>query len=137
MGASKDLLTSKEFADRSGLPVSKVTKLLRDGSIKGQKIAGKWMIPASELKAANQPTPVPPKTQPRKAKAAAAKESAPAVRPGGTYSVAKLADMTYLTEFGVRDWLKKGLLKGTRSEDGEWYVDAASLENPNIKRLLR
>ena len=45
--------------------------------------------------------------------------------------------MTYLTEFGVRDWLKKGLLKGTRSEDGEWYVDAASLENPNIKRLLR
>ncbi len=37
MGASKELLSSKEFAERSGLSVSKVTKLLRDGGLKGQK----------------------------------------------------------------------------------------------------
>ena len=137
MGASKELLTSKEFADRSGLPVSKVTKLLRDGSIKGQKKAGKWMIPASELKAAEQPPPAPRTTQPQKTKAAAAKPSSPAARPGQTYSLAEVADMTYLTEFGVRNWLRKGLLRGTQSADGEWRIDAASLENPNIKRLLR
>ena len=77
MGASKELLTSKEFADRSGLPVSKVTKLLRDGSIKGQKKAGKWMIPASELEATDQPPPSPQKAQPPKTKAAAAKPSTP------------------------------------------------------------
>ena len=137
MGASKELLTSKEFADRSGLPVSKVTKLLRDGSIQGQKKAGKWMIPASELEAAKQPTATPQKAPTQKTKAAAAKPSTPAARPGRTYSVAEVADMTYLTEFGVRDWLRKGLLRGTPSDDGEWGIDAASLENPNIKRLLR
>lgn len=131
MGANEQFLTSKEFADRSGLPVSKVTKLIRDGRIKGQKKSGKWMIPASELRAAKAPAAPSENARPRKT------PNAPAARPGQTYSVAEFSAMTYLTEYGVRDWLKKGLLKGIQSEDGQWRVDAASLETPHIKRLVR
>ena len=45
--------------------------------------------------------------------------------------------MTYLTDFGVMDWLKKGRIKGIQDETGEWRIDAANLEILNIKRLLR
>ncbi len=135
MGTSKQLLTSQEFADRSGLSVSKVTKLIRDGRIKGQKEGGKWLIPASELKAAQKPAAPPQKKQPRTKPAAASPP--PAVGPDRSYSVAEFSAMTYLTEYGVREWLKKGMLQGAQSEDGEWRIDAASLENPHIKRLVR
>ena len=139
MGASKQLLTSKEFANRSGLPVSKITKLLRDGSLKGQKKGGKWMISASELDAfqtpqasAAQPSP-PPKTKTTGATA----PSAPAARSAQGYTVAEFSALTYLTEFGVRDWLKKGRLKGDQTKNGEWRIDAANLEASHIKRLVR
>lgn len=130
MGASKPLLTTKEFADRSGLPVSKVTKLLRDGGLKGQKKGGKWMIPASELDATQASAPSAAKTPP-------APQPVPAPRSGQSHSVAEFSAMTYLTENGVRDWLKKGRLKGTQTEDGEWRIDAANLEAPHIKPLVR
>jgi hypothetical protein len=54
-----------------------------------------------------------------------------------TYSVSEFSAMTYLTDFGVMDWLKKGRLKGMQDETGEWRIDAANLEITNIKRLLR
>jgi hypothetical protein len=54
-----------------------------------------------------------------------------------TYSVAEFSAMTYLTDFGVMDWLKKGRIKGIQDETGEWRIDAANLEITNIKRLLR
>ena len=136
MGASKQLLTSKEFADRSGLPVSKITKLLRDGRLRGQKKAGKWMIPESELKTAKPPKPSPSEVQPRTPPPPAT-AAAPAASPDQTYSVAEFSAMTYLTEFGVHDWLRKGRLKGARSADGEWRIDAANIEAPHIKRLVR
>ena len=127
MGASKQLLTTKEFADQSGLPVSKVTKLLRDGRLQGHKKSGKWMIPSSELE--SNAKPAAPKAQ--VAPAAAAPQA------GRNFSVPEFSAMTYLTEHGVRNWLKAGKLKGTQAENGEWQVDAASLEDPNIKRLVR
>ena len=54
-----------------------------------------------------------------------------------TYSVAEFADMTYLTEHGVKQWLQQGRLLGQKNENGEWLVDAANLDVPNVKRLVR
>ena len=134
MGASKQLLTTKEFADQSGLPISKVTKLLRDGHLKGQKKSGKWMIPASELEPYAKPADSPQKP------AAPKVQVPPAAAPpqaGRNFSVAEFSAMTYLTERGVRNWLKSGKLKGTQAANGEWQVLAASLDDPNIKHLVR
>jgi hypothetical protein len=137
MGAKEQFLTTREYADQCGLSVSKVTKRLRDGSLKGQKVAGKWTIPASELDKASTPTPpAPQKQSPSKTAATAARTTA-AARTRQQYSVAEFSAMTYLTENGVRSWLKKGLIKGTQSEKGQWRIDAANLEAPHIKRLVR
>ncbi len=133
MGANNQLLTSKEFAERSGLPVSKVTKLLRDGGLKGQKMGRKWMIPATELETLQ--TTAPPAARPQAITKTTPTAAAAPIGQG--YSVAEFSALTYLTEFGVRDWLKKGRLKGTWSEDGEWRIDAANLEAPNMKNLVR
>lgn len=70
-------------------------------------------------------------------KAAAAKKSAPpkkakpAKGPASAakaYSLAEFVKMTYLTENGVKDWLKQGRLSGRQNETGEWMIDAASLD---------
>ncbi len=45
--------------------------------------------------------------------------------------------MTYLTEFGVKLWLKQGYLTGRQNERGEWLIDADNLQTPNVKRLVR
>lgn len=79
-------------------------------------------------------------------KAAAAKKSAPPqkAKPAkGTasaakaYSLAEFVKMTYLTENGVKAWLKQGRLSGRQNETGEWMVDAANLDAPYVKRLVR
>ncbi|MDJ0720283.1 MAG: helix-turn-helix domain-containing protein [Desulfobacterales bacterium] len=129
MGASKPFLSSREFAEQSGLPVSKVTKLLRDGSLKGQKQGRQWIIPADELDRLAAPLPEAPSP--------AAAQPTPAARRTRGYSVAEFSAMTYLTESGVLDWLKKGRLKGTQSENGDWRVDAANLDTPHMKHLVR
>ena len=54
-----------------------------------------------------------------------------------SFSVAQFADMTYLTENGVMQWLRQGLLKGQQNAQGTWQVDASNLEVPNVKRLVR
>lgn len=53
------------------------------------------------------------------------------------FSVAEFTAMTYLTEYGVMQWLKQGLLKGRQNDKGEWLIDASNLEVPNVKRLVR
>ena len=53
------------------------------------------------------------------------------------FSVAEFADMTYLTENGVMQWLRQGLLKGHQDDKGDWQIDASNLEVPNVKRLVR
>jgi hypothetical protein len=52
-------------------------------------------------------------------------------------SVPEFSAKTYLTEAGVVQWLKNGRLKGTLTPGGEWQVDAASLELPAVKHILR
>jgi len=83
---------------------------------------------------------------PKKAKAAAAKKSAAPkkAKPAkGTasaakaYSLAEFVNMTYLTENGVKEWLKQGRLIGQQAETGEWMIESANLEVPDVKRLMR
>jgi hypothetical protein len=154
MARQDQFLTSGEFASKAGIPTTSVTKLIKEGKIKAEKKSGKWMISADQLKApavkdlsrpgkkaagkkkavkpakkkaaAQKPTPVK-KDKPAKAKPAA----------GKMYTVAEFAGMTYLTELGVRQWLKQGRLTGQQAAGGEWKVDAASLELPGVKRLVR
>ena len=54
-----------------------------------------------------------------------------------SYSVNEFADMTYLTENGVMEWLQRGLLKGRQDAKGNWQVETANLEDPNVKRVVR
>ena len=131
MGPKETLLTTKEFASRSGLAVTQVTKLLREKKLAGEKQSGKWMIPESALPSAGGTSPEPqPKAKPP-AKSVQTGRSVPA------YSVSEFSAMTYLTEAGVTRWLKQGRLQGTQNPGGEWQVDAASLELPCVKHLLR
>jgi myosin heavy subunit len=74
------------------------------------------------------------------AKKAAAPEKKATPKPAKAtkfFSVAEFAAMTYLTENGVMQWLKQGLLKGLQDEKGDWQVEASNLEVPNVKRLVR
>ena len=70
--------------------------------------------------------------------AAPEKKAAPkAIKTAKFLSVAEFVNMTYLTEYGVMQWLKQGLLKGQQNDTGDWQIDASNLEVPNVKRLLR
>ena len=42
--------------------------------------------------------------------------------------------MTYLTELGVGQWLKQGRLTGQQNEKGDWLIDAANLQVPDIRQ---
>jgi hypothetical protein len=121
--------------------------LIREGKIKAEKKAGKWMIHPNQLQVeAVQKFPQGGGPASKKAPIAAAGLTRPSrEKPGKsqpaamrkTYSIAEFADMTYLTELGVKEWLKQGRLLGQKKENGEWLVDAANLDAPNIKRLVR
>ena len=75
---------------------------------------------------------------PAKKTAAPKKKAAPkSAKTAQSFSVAEFADMTYLTENGVMQWLQQGLLKGQQNAKGGWQVDASNLEVPNVKRLVR
>jgi hypothetical protein len=168
MAKKSEQVSTSEFSKLTGIPVSSVVKLLRQGKIKGVKKAGKWMISknqhtvkvAQEMSKIQKPAPtkiVSAKSQKvaKSAKKIAVKakeeqtqiEKAPVrtVEPSvpkkaaaqKTYSVSEFSAMTYLTDFGVTDWLKKGRLQGRRDENGDWRIDSSNLELPNIKRLLR
>ena len=144
MAKQDQFLTTGEFASKAGIPTSSVTKLIREGKIRAEKKSGKWMISPDQLKTkavqdsikpgksarkkatANKPAPTQ-KDKPAKAKTTA----------GKMYTVAEFASMTYLTEFGVKEWLKEGRLTGQQAAGGEWQIDAANLELPDVKRLVR
>jgi hypothetical protein len=146
-------LTTGEFASKAGIAISSVTKLIRAGKIKAQKKSGKWVISPDQLKklAVKDPSKPAKKSSGEKAVTAAGKKatvkkpaSAKKDKPGKAkaadrkmFSVAEFADMTYLTEFGVMAWLKQGRLSGQQAAGGEWQVDAANLETPDVKRLVR
>jgi hypothetical protein len=145
MAKQDQFLTTREFASQAGIPTSSVTKLIKAGKIKAEKKSGKWMIAPGQLKSeavkglsapvksaakkkpAEKKPPVPKKEKAVKAGTPAAK----------TYTIVEFAAMTYLTEKGVRDWLKQGRLAGQRDQKGDWQLDAANLDKPDVKRLVR
>lgn len=138
MASSQDLLTTQEFAKKAGVSTSTASKWLRSDKIKGKKKSGKWMIPAAELsKVSSTPPAKPAKTAKRKTSAAARATKPEAASKSRSYSVKEFSEMTYLTEFGVTKWLQEGRLIRSADQSGEPMVDAANLEVPDIKRLLR
>jgi len=168
MAKKTEHISTSEFSSLSGLSVSQVSKLLREGTIKGVKESGKWMISKSQLKlkAVQEMAKSKKPLAPKKKSAKSLKDSGSGKKPtaGGkkpkdqiqneslppatapapkktvrknSYSVAEFSAMTYLTDFGVMDWLKKGRIKAVQDESGEWRIDSANLEITNIKRLLR
>ena len=151
MAKSTEDFTTKQFSEKAGIPVSRVTQLIREGKIKARKQSGKWLIPQNQLstlstepskRSAKKPESTSP-AKPQPPKAAAPPGSEPStVKPapagsGQSLNVPDFAAMTYLTEFGVTQWLKTGRLSGRQDENGTWTVDAANLQEPHIKRLLR
>ena len=103
-------------------------KTQKKGSAKAKKVTAKAKKPAAPAK----------KTAAPNKKAAPKKKATPkSAKAAKSFSVAKFADMTYLTENGVKQWLRQGLLKGQQNAQGDWEVDASNLAVPNVKRLVR
>lgn len=124
------LLTTREFAEKSGVTSSTVSKWIRSGKIKAEKQAGKWFIPADQLTSKSQ-TPPSKDTKP------APSVAQPKDKTEKYYSVDEFSAMTYLTPFGIAKWLKEGRLKGIKDNAGQWQVAASNIENSNIRHLLR
>ncbi len=126
MAERRSHLGTAEFSAATGAPMKKITRWLREGTLEGTKETGKWRIPADQVA--------------RVTGAGAGPDGAPAVAAPAeprTCSVEEFSAMTYLTPFGVTDWLRKGLLSGRREAGGEWRVDADNLESERVRRLRR
>ena len=97
-------------------------------SVPKKAAAAKKSAPPKKAKPAVAKKSAPPKkAKPAKAKTSTAK----------TIPLADFVSMTYLTENGVKEWLKQGRLTGLQADSGEWMIEAANLEVPDIKRLMR
>ena len=110
---------------------------------KKKQTAGK-KAPEKAKKAPVKAKKAPAKKVPKEQKKAPAKTIKTAAKPKKTpaqkkktYSVAEFSEMTYLTLKGVNEWLKQGKLKGEKDEKGNWLLDAASLQLPFMKKLIR
>ena len=128
-------LTTSEYAKKAGITASTVSKMLRNGKLKGIKKSGKWLINADQLD--TQPSrgeTKAPKAAPSK-KTTKSKKSVKST--AKAYSIGEFSKLTYLTEFGVQRFIKEGRLKATQDKKGTWYVEAGSLEAPGIKNLVR
>ena len=99
------------------------------GAAMSKKVGAKAKKTAAPAKKAAAPA--------KKAAAPMKKATPKPAKAAKSFSVAEFADMTYLTENGVMQWLQQGLLKGQQNAKGGWQVDAANLEVPNVKRLVR
>ena len=151
MAKKSELLTAAEFVKKTGLPTSTVSKLIREGKINATQKSGKWMISPDQLKVkavtdaskTGKPSPKKkaakpkPKKAPAKATESAAPKTAKPAAAAKSFSIAEFAEMTFLTEKGVAEWLKTGRLTGQQDSKGAWRIDAANLDVPNIKRLVR
>jgi len=162
MATPSKSMTTREFAEATGIPTATISKLIREGKLKAKKEGKNWMIPWSQLEAkvvrevgkppkpAKAKKPSTPAAAPPPAKAAnpVPKAPIPVPEPAAgagpkepsaekTYSVSEFAAMTYLTEKGVSEWFRIGRLRGIRQENGELRVSASNLQVPDISRLVR
>ena len=126
-------LTTAEFSHLTGIAVSTITRMLRRDKIRGEKRSGKWAIYESELQntavvTQKDPGGISAGVDPTRDAPAASHE---------TYDVEAFVQMTYLTEKGVRQWLKTGRLSGRAGADGKVRVDVANLDRPELQHLIR
>jgi hypothetical protein len=138
MTSAGKTLTTSEYSKISGRSVSTITKLLRDGKLKGQKVNGKWAIDASQAQPTGSNTEQPQNNAQKNAPPVA-EPSTPAKSSSGnkTYDVDTFTRMTYLTEKGVRQWVKSGRLSGSVDARGNVFVDADNLDRSEIRHLIR
>jgi excisionase family DNA binding protein len=142
MAKKSPYLTSRGLSDITGIPVQTVNRLLREGRIKGVKASGKWRIDRGELNAeavkalsktaGRQESPRPASQELRKKENNHLSQSA-----RQTYSVAEFSSLTYLTEAGVVEFIKKGRLQGVKDDKGNWLLGHENLQNPKIHHLIR
>ncbi len=133
MADSSKMLTTTEFSQMTGIAVSTITRMLRQETIRGEKRGGKWAIYESEL---HHPAVVTQEDPGRFSAGVDPIHSRPAAGPGA-YNVDTFVQMTYLTEKGVRQWLKTGRLSGSTDANGKVRVDAANLDRPELQHLIR
>jgi hypothetical protein len=133
MAENKKTLTTAEFSKMSGISVSTITQMLRRDKIRGEKRSGKWAIYQSET----QSPAVLAKTDNEKSDADLGPIFDTPVAGGNTYDVETFSQMTYLTEKGVRQWLATGRLSGSIDAAGNKRVDAANLDRPELRHLIR
>ncbi|WP_319525499.1 helix-turn-helix domain-containing protein [uncultured Desulfosarcina sp.] len=133
MPDNEKTLTTAEYAKKAGLATSTVARMLRDGKLRGEKRGGKWVIYAD----------APESGSSEKKQPAAKTPSGPAPisnnPPSSTtsYDIEAFSRLTFLTENGVRQWLKDGRLSGGTDSSGNLKVDASNLERAEFKHLVR
>ena len=126
-------LTTAEYSKKTGLAASTVARMLREGKLRGEKRGGKWVVFAD----------APESGSAEKKQPAAKTPSSPApvseTPPSSTtsYDIETFSRLTYLTENGVRQWLKDGRLSGGTDSSGNLKVDASNLERAEFKHLVR
>ncbi len=133
MGSHDRYLSTRQYSELSGIPIASVTKLLRQGKIKGDKFKGKWLISESEIKKDDFSR----KTRDKTTKSALPANRQPKTAKQQYYSIEQFSEMTYLTPVGVLKWLKNGRLTGKFDEGGTWKVDSRNLESACMKNLIR
>ena len=162
MARQSSSLSTREFSELTGIAISTVNRLLRKGKSKGVKTAGKWKIDKTEMTAKAIQAIVKPsgkqaapdkidRVAKKKDKAQGAgvpaddflasadKKAISGTSTDGapTLSIIEFSKLTYLTEYGVLEFLKKGLLQGVRDNKGQWRLGTDNLQNPGIRHLLR
>lgn len=162
MAQESSSLSTREFSELTGIAVSTVNRLLREGKIKGVKTAGKWKIANSELTAKaiqanlypSRKEAAPGRTDRMAAKKDQARRSevpegsfsaaadtktslGTSAHGARTYSVTEFSGLTYLTEYGVHEFLKRGRLQGVKDEKGQWRLGADNLQNSGMRHLIR
>jgi predicted site-specific integrase-resolvase len=136
MSGSQDHLSTQEFAKKAGVSASTVSKWLRTEKINGQKKNGKWIISSTEL---SKVTFSHTDNTQKKSGSTSPKESLPSKPESGkkNYTIQEFSQMTYLTPYGVKKWLKEGRLEGESDEFGKLLVSADNLDKPYVKKLIR
>ena len=137
MTSAGNTLSTNEYSKISGLSISTITKMLRKGELRGQKIGGKWAIDASETQQFNAGGDQTNNHQKDSEKPAAKQTAVTKPSNNETYDIDTFTSMTYLTEQGVRQWVKNGRLSGSVDNSGNLLVDADNLNRPEFRHLIR
>ena len=116
-------------AKKAAAPTKKTATRAKKAAAPAKKTATRAKKATAPAKKAAAPV--------KKAAAPKTKAAPKSAKTSKSFSVAEFADMTYLTENGVKEWLQQGLLKGQQGARGDWRIEASNLEVPNVKRLVR